>query len=106
MNVWKILDPHIEILNPVCFKWMILKYRMYLSLNNCESHWFIGNHIPLEDAKSHLHYNSEWHRLVLCDKECQSTINIRFHWKTKQMLEGATRNKRNIYEIEDECSLE
>lgn len=54
--------------SPVCFKWMILKYRMYLSLNNCESCWFTGNHIPLEDAKSHLQIvtvsDTGWRTLV------------------------------------------
>ena len=54
--------------SPVCFKWMILKYRMYLSLNNYESYWFIGNHIPLEDVKSHLQIiivsDTSWKTLV------------------------------------------
>ncbi|XP_049565264.1 bifunctional phosphoribosylaminoimidazole carboxylase/phosphoribosylaminoimidazole succinocarboxamide synthetase isoform X1 [Orcinus orca] len=61
-----------------------------------------GNHIPLEDAKSHLQIitvsNTEagkhW-----CDNEVRALINIWSDEKIKQMLEGATRNKEIFEEI-------
>ena len=72
------------------------------SLNNCNSCRFIGNHIPLEDAKSHLQIitvsdteaGKHW-----CDNEVRALINIWSDEKIKQMLEGATRNKEIFEEI-------
>ena len=67
------------------------------SLNNCNSCRFIGNHIPLEDAKSHLQIitvsdteaGKHW-----CDNEVRALINIWSDEKIKQMLEGAKRKKK------------
>ncbi|KAF5926879.1 hypothetical protein HPG69_001510, partial [Diceros bicornis minor] len=61
-----------------------------------------GNHIPLEDAKSHLQIitvsdteaGKHW-----CDNEVRALIHIWSDEKIKQMLEGATRNKEIFEEI-------
>ncbi|XP_057585825.1 bifunctional phosphoribosylaminoimidazole carboxylase/phosphoribosylaminoimidazole succinocarboxamide synthetase isoform X4 [Hippopotamus amphibius kiboko] len=61
-----------------------------------------GNHIPLEDAKSHLQIitvsdteaGKHW-----CDNEVRALINIWSDEKIKQMLEGATRNREIFEEI-------
>lgn len=73
-----------------------------VSLYNCKSHWFIGNHIPLEDAKNHLQIvtvsdteaGKHW-----CDNEVKALIHIWSDEKIKQMLERATRNKEIFEEI-------
>ncbi|KAK2495806.1 hypothetical protein MC885_015387, partial [Smutsia gigantea] len=61
-----------------------------------------GNHIPVEDAKSHLQIitvsdteaGKHW-----CDNEVRALIHIWSDEKIKQMLEGATRNKEIFEEI-------
>lgn len=67
-------------------------------MSNCKSCWFIGNHTSLEDTKSHLQIltvsdtgtGKHW-----CDNEVRALVHIWSDEKSKQMFEGATR-QRNI----------
>lgn len=80
----------------------IQTWDLSISLNNCKSHWFIGNHIPLEDAKSHLQIRTVSNTKTgkhWCDNEVKALIHIWSDEKIKQMLELATRNKEIFEEI-------
>lgn len=73
-------------------------------LNNCKSCkydylWLIGNHIPLEDAKSHLQItivNNTEAGKYWCNNEVRALIHMWSDEKIKQMHKGTTRNK-NIW---------